>query len=302
MSNTDTSEKINANEKLEKSRHNGNYRVLDTISPERQEIIDRINQYEKEGRFFEDVENDPPSRELMPDEIDYLKRSLWKDTKAGLSILFAKIYLSGLIRKKQFVIRDYKGIENFRNLHSGAIITCNHFHALDSFAIHMTYFQSHHKRRRFLRVIKEGNYTSFKGFYGYLMRNADTLPLSSNMQTMKKFMRGVNVLLKNGNFILVYPEQSMWWNYRKPKPFKKGAFTFAVHANVPVLPVFITMEDTDVLDDGGYPVQAYTVHVCPPIYPDPNLSKNENINKLMEENFEAWKKIYEETYGKKLEY
>lgn len=29
-------------------------------------------------------------------------------------------------------------------------------------------------------------------------------------------------VLKDGHFMLIYPEQSMWWNYRKPKPLKKA--------------------------------------------------------------------------------
>ena len=60
--------------------------------------------------------------------------------------------------------------------------------------------------------------------------------------------------------MLVYPEQSMWWNYRKPKPLKKGAYTFAAKNHVPVLPCFITMEDSDILGDDGFYVQEYTIH------------------------------------------
>ena len=50
------------------------------VSKERQEILDRIKDYEKKGIFDVDVENDLPSRTLMPDEIDYLRNY------AGLTI------------------------------------------------------------------------------------------------------------------------------------------------------------------------------------------------------------------------
>lgn len=76
-------------------------------------------------------------------------------------------------------------------------------------------------------MIREGNYTNFPGFYGMLMRNCYTFPLSSNRDTMKKFLSSMDTVLQHGDFMLVYPEQSMWWNYRKPKPLKKGAYTFA---------------------------------------------------------------------------
>ena len=43
-------------------------------SPERLAILEKIAQYEREGRFDEDVENDPPSRVLLPEEIEYADR------------------------------------------------------------------------------------------------------------------------------------------------------------------------------------------------------------------------------------
>ena len=119
---------------------------------------------------------------------------------------------------------------------------------------------------------------------------------------MKKFMTSVDQVLQDGHFMLIYPEQSMWWNYKKPKPLKKGGFTFAVRNNVPVLPCFITMEDSDVVDDDGFFVQEYTIHVAPPIYPEEGKSKAENIRNMMEQNFQIWKDIYEKTYGIPLQY
>jgi len=94
----------------------------------------------------------------------------------------------------------------------------------------------------------------------------------------------------------------MWWNYRKPKPLQKGAFSFAAKNNVPVLPCFITMRDTDQIGDDGFPIQAYTLHVAKPIYPDNNLSVNENINMLRDKNYQIWKDIYEDFYKIPLKY
>jgi len=209
---------------------------------------------------------------------------------------------NALIRKNQFKITEMKGMEHFSDLKSGAIITSNHFNPFDSFAMHLAYEASKQKSRTFYRIIKEGNYTGFKGFYGFLMRNCYTLPLSSNMDTMKKFYSAVIAILKRGDFILVYPEQSMWWNYRKPRPLKKGSFVFACKAKVPVLPCFITMKDSDVLDDAGFPVQEYTINISEPLYPDQNLPYREQVEDLMKRNYEVWKDIYEKTYQTELSY
>jgi 1-acyl-sn-glycerol-3-phosphate acyltransferase len=158
------------------------------------------------------------------------------------------------------------------------------------------------RKKKFYRVIREGNYTSFPGFFGFLMRNCYTLPLASNPKVLKEFVKSTNEILKRGDLVLVYPEQSMWWNYRKPKPLKKGAFQFAVNNNVPVVPCFITMEDSDIVGPDGFNIQEYTIHIMKPIYPDPLKSKTENIDSMMDKNFQMWKRQYEASYGRKLEY
>ena len=158
------------------------------------------------------------------------------------------------------------------------------------------------KGKRLYKIIREGNYTNPPKPFGFIMRHCNTVPLSSNMDTMKKFMSSVDVLLKRGEKILVYPEQGMWWNYRKPRPMKDGAFRFAVTSKVPVLPVFITMRDSDVLDGDGFFVQKYTVNILPPIYPDEKLNKKQNIEKMNQTNYAAWVKTYEDFYGTKLVY
>lgn len=81
-----------------------------------------------------------------------------------------------------------------------------------------------------------------------------------------------------------------------------GAFTFAVASKVPVLPIFITMNDSELIGDDGFPIQEYTINFLDPIYPDPEKSDKENARMMNENNYAQWKKCYEETYGIPLEY
>ena len=83
-------------------------------------------------------------------------------------------FVDVLIQKKQFVLKEIKGIENLKSMNGGAIITCNHFHAYDSFAMQLAFEKAKVRRRKLFRVISEANYTSFPGFYGFLMRNCNT--------------------------------------------------------------------------------------------------------------------------------
>ena len=274
----------------------------DRRAADRVEIMQKIEEYERMGRFDEDVEADPPSRVLMPDEIDYLDRGMVKRLKTKFAFMMARRFVYNLIDEQKLLIREIRGIEHFKNLKSGAVITCNHFNAFDSFAIQIAYEAAEQPDRTFYRVIREGNYTSFPGFYGFLMRNCNTLPLSSNHKTLKKFTEATKTLLHEGNFVLVYPEGSMWWNYRKPKPLKPGAYTFAAKCDVPVLPCFITMRDSDIMGEDGFYVQEYTIHVAEPIYPDPSLPYLRRADDMMARNAAVWKEIYEREYQIPLTY
>ena len=270
---------------------------------DRLQVLKKIRQYEKEARFSEDVEQDPPTRAIKPGEVDYTKKKIKSKIKTRFAYFIARRFLNKINRKKIMIVKDIVGKENLANLKTGAILTCNHFNALDSFAIQMAYEAScDTKKKKFYRVIREGNYTSFPGFYGFLMRNCYTLPLASNNQALKEFMKSTNEILQRGDLVLVYPEQSMWWNYKKPKPLKKGAFQFAANNNVPVVPCFITMRDSDIMGTDGFKIQEYTIHILEPIYPDPLKSKTENVKEMMDKNYQLWKDLYEKTYEKPLVY
>lgn len=269
---------------------------------DRLDVLEKIEKYELEGKFDVDPEIDPPAKELLPNQVDYLHKKLSSKIKSWYAYKAAGKFMFKMIDQKQLIIKDLIGIENLQNLKSGAVLTCNHFNPFDSFLAQYVYMKSKQKKKKFYRVIKEGNYTSVGGFYGLLMKNCNTLPLSSNRKTMALFLNAVNTVLKRGDFVLIYPEQALWWNYRKPRPLKPGGFKFAVGADVPVVPIFITMEDSDVMGADGFPIQQHTIHISKPIYPDENLSSKENIEKMKNENYKVWVDIYEKFYGEPLKF
>lgn len=258
-------------------------------------LYEKIRQFEREGRFSEDPADDPPPKPLLPDDIEYLDRSLGYRLRRFAAFAAAYPYFWNLERKKDVILHKAEGLEHLSGV-QGAVITCNHFHPMDSFIMQRIFDDSKHPKRLY-RVIKEGNYTNFPGFYGFMMRNCDTLPLSSNMNTMKKFLKAVEQVLSEGNCLLIYAEQSLWWNYRKPKPLQPGAFDIAVKNNVPIVPVFITMTDSDRVGADGYPIQEYTPHIGVPIYPENGLRRKETRDKLKEQTEQFNRETYERIYG-----
>ena len=269
----------------------------------RVKVLKRIEKLEEEGKFDVDAEDDPPTIVLTPEDIDYLRTKMTSKIKRVFANKVGERFLDNLLKNNKLIIKEIKGIENLSKVTTGAIVTCNHFNPFDSFTIEKVFrISGKIEEKKLYKVIREGNYTNFPGLYGFFFRNCDTLPLSSNKRTMVEFMKAVDTLLQKGDFILIYPEQSMWWNYKKPKPLKHGAFKLAVRNNVPVIPIFITMEDSDKIDGEGYPIQEYTVNIAEPIYPDENLSSRENMEMMLNKNFEIWKNIYEDFYGIPLVY
>ena len=271
------------------------------LSPDRREVLQRIAEYERAGRFDEDVENDPPAPELLPDQVDYLCKKVSSKIGKRIANFIGDHYFLNLIKKDVLVIDGVTGTEHLEALKNGAIITCNHFSAFDNYVVFHCIRKALPKKYLY-KVIREGNYTNFPGLYGYLFRHCNTLPLSSNRRTMMNFMSAVNTLLKRGESILIYPEQGMWWNYKKPRPFKVGGFKMAYRAGVPVLPMFITMTDDERLDNNGYPVQRHTLHIMPPIYPNEDLGEKVGAEEMKNKAYALCKAKYEEVYGVPLTY
>ena len=276
---------------------------LSIVSEDRKEVLRKIDEYERKGWFDKDVENDPPSPELRPEDVDYLGKKLSSKIKTAIANKMGRKFFEKMIKEGAVVIDGMEGGENLRLLKdTGAVITCNHFGIPDNYILYHC-IQNSLKKKRLYKVIREGNYTGFSGLFGFLFRNCNTLPLSSNRRTMANFMSAADTLLRRGEAVLIYPEQGMWWNYRKPRPFKIGAFKIAARAGVPVLPTFVTMKDDETkLDEHNYPLQHYTLHVMPPVYPDKTLSEKQAAEKMKEDTFALYKAKYEEVYGVPLAY
>lgn len=268
-------------------------------SPERLAILEKIAALEAAGgeSFYVDVEDDPSGHELRPDEVDYLRKKFSSKCKTWVARAVAAV-LQPLIRRDLQI--TVVGEENLQGIRGGALITSNHFSIFENLAVKEVADRVPGKHR-FYRVIKGLNFFQ-PGWVGFLMKNCDTLPLSKNLKTMRLFSESLEELLRRDALVLIYPEQAMWWNYRKPRPPKAGAYFYAAKFNAPIIPCFVTMEDTDCMDGNGFPKQKYTVHIMPPLYPDPEKTARENEHFMMSENYRMCCELYERVYGKPVEY
>jgi len=265
-------------------------------------MLEEIANLEKQGLFDKDVDIKPPFNGKQR-KTDLVNKKLMSKIKTAVGNTIAWNYYYQLMRKKQIIWKGVVGLENLEGFEGGAMVTCNHCHMFDHYATFMglhKHFKKFKGQRRFRlwKVVEEGNFNS-GGIVGYLTRHCNTLPISDNPRTIAKTMRAVDVLLKRKKTIVVFPEQALWWYYKKPRPMKSGVFMLASKFNAPLIPCFLTFKDNDkgLVAKDGQPVQEFTLHIMPMIYPDEKLTAKENSEKMRDENQRLWQQCYERVYG-----
>lgn len=189
---------------------------------------------------------------------------------------------------------------NYVDLTNGAIITSNHFNPLDSYNIRKIVEEKLHKK---LYIVVQDTNLAMPGALGFLFNNIEVIPLSKSPNyIIKKFMPELKKILSKGNFVLIYPEEEMWFNYKLPRPCKRGAYQFAHELDVPVISCFVKMTDTNITDNNEFNIVKYDVFINEVIYPEKNESIKSDSRKMAEVDYETRKKAYEDAYNKELKY
>ena len=189
---------------------------------------------------------------------------------------------------------------NYVDLTNGAIITSNHFNPLDSYNIRKIVEEKLHKK---LYIVVQDTNLAMPGALGFLFNNIEVIPLSKSPNyIIKKFIPELKKILSKGNFVLIYPEEEMWFNYKLPRPCKRGAYQFAHELDVPVISCFVKMTDTNITDNNEFNIVKYDVFVNKVIYPEKNESIKSDSRKMAEVDYETRKKAYEDAYNKELKY
>lgn len=270
------------------------------IGDQREQVIENISRAAESGEFHIKVEvNDPV---LTPQESAQIIQG-YLDNSDKLSFKIKTYFarkLANILTRSLNKNTDIIGMENIEGVKGGAIITSNHFSPFDNTTVrHLTLTL---KKKRINIVSQETN-LAMKGIVGFLMNYADIIPIADIKGYMKRdFMSILRELIEKDEYILIYPEQEMWFNYRKPRPLKRGAYFYAAKLNVPVISCFVEMQNLPEKDTEGFYKVKYTVHILPTIYPDPNKTVKENSIAMCELDYEQKKAAYEKAYGKPLCY
>ncbi len=194
----------------------------------------------------------------------------------------------------------YTGLENLDSVEGGAIITSNHFNPIDTTIVRSAMKKAGRDR---MFIVSQVENLAMKGFLGFFTNYTDILPISRDKQYMaRQFPTLLGDVLKNGHLTLIYPEEEMWLNYRKPRRPKRGAYYYAAKFNVPIISCFIEIREKEGMETPEFAKTRYIVHVLPTIYPPAGVSLREASQIMMKQDFLQKKDAYEEAYGKKLTY
>ena len=263
----------------------------------RSEVIENIKSALQSGEHNIKVEpNDPELSREESDEIISRYLINRKNFSFRLKSFFAR-RIANTVTAMQYI--EITGLQNLEKIPSGAIVTSNHFSPFDSTPLRLLA----KKAGKRINTVSQDRNLKMSGLIGFIMNYADIIPISSEPHYLKgEFMSVLKECTDKGEFVLIYPEQEMWFNFRKPRTLKRGSYRFAAELGVPILPCFVEIIDKKEKDTEQFFKVKYRLHILPPIFPDGNLSVRENSIKMCKEDAILKRDAYEKAYGKALTY
>lgn len=220
----------------------------------------RQRELEREGKFDVDMNEVHRTFDAQPIDgnFEYLPRRA--------SEKFRRLWLLSVVSVVGPVINFFahgakvRGRKNLRALKGkGAVSVCNHVLTLDTLLLKNAVGP--------FRLFNTGSYYLMKkGWLGKIFKAGGFLPVGTTVPDMIKLQNAIQALLRQGKIINFYPEHALWPGYRRIRPFKAGAFHFAVKFGAPVLPVFIGFRMTKLRKFFHCKPKAI-LHILPAVYP-----------------------------------
>lgn len=270
------------------------------IGKNRKQVIENIKIAAGKEDFYAKVEIGDPiltpeEGKKITDDFILKRRKLFTRLKTFFARKFANVATRILNRDTEII-----GEEKFRALSGGAIITSNHFSPIENTVIRKLVLNNGHKK---LNVVAQLTNFAMNGIIGFLMNYADTIPLAEDFRYLNRdFLDIIGEKTSKGETVLIYPEQEMWFNYRKPRPPKRGPYYFAAKLGVPVVCCFVEMREKEEKDTEEFCKVQYILHILDVLYPDPGKTPKENSLIMAKRDYELKSAAYELAYGKKLSY
>ncbi|MBQ7999973.1 MAG: 1-acyl-sn-glycerol-3-phosphate acyltransferase [Ruminococcus sp.] len=178
-----------------------------------------------------------------------------------------------------------KGKENLKKhrevIQNGIVSCCNHVHMWDFLGI----LSAITPIKPYVLIWAD----NINGEWGTMMRHVGGIPIpEEDTKATFSYLRAVKKLLKEGNWLHIYAEGSMWEYYKPIRPFKKGVAFLACDCDKPVLPMAFTYREPNFIRKHIFrQIACFTLNIGEPIYKDDSLSAKEQRTDLTKRTHEA---------------
>ena len=264
-------------------------------------IIENIKNKTIENKLNDNVSIDDP--DLTEEELLKLVDKYNKIKKNKVKYNIDKKAVDKLIKttcKDVYNNIKFEGLEKLNDITGAAIITSNHYSPVDTIPIMELIKKVFNKN---IYIVSYASNLALKAPLDYITNHKDLIPLINSVSYINNvFTKELFDKLDNNEFVLIYPEQEMWNNYKKPRPCKRGAYQFATMKNVPIISLFTELRELDEDSDEHFKKLEYIVHVLGIIRPNPNLTLKQNSVEMSKKDYELKVKAYEKIYNRKLDY
>jgi 1-acyl-sn-glycerol-3-phosphate acyltransferase len=118
---------------------------------------------------------------------------------------------------------------------------------------------------------------NINGENGTLIRMVGGIPIpENNLAGTRAYLKSIRGLLKDGGWLHVYAEGSMWEYYAPVRPFKRGAAHLAIDSGKPIVPLGFSYREPGWIRKTIFrQIAKYTLTVGEPIFADPSLPEKE---------------------------
>ena len=172
-------------------------------------------------------------------------------------------------------VKGRKNLKKYKDVIKGGVISCcNHIHYWDFLGI---YHGVRYHKPKFLAWANNIN-----GGLGKQMRYVGGIPIPENdIRAQINFSRAIGKHLNDGGWLHIYSEGSMWEYYKPIRPFKKGAATYAVKYDKPILPLAYRYRKPCWIRRVIFrQIACFNLYIGEPIYRNEELDKQDQITDL----------------------
>lgn len=129
-------------------------------------------------------------------------------------------------------VEGRKNVRKAKKLKGSVMTICNHVFMMD----YVVVAQALRPKLQYFMAWP----VNFEGPNRNFIKIMGGVPIPKKLKAIKTFEKSIDDIVKDGHWLHVYPEGSMWFYYSKIRPIKKGCFKTAYKHNLPILPMAIS--------------------------------------------------------------